>query len=113
MLVVSHGIVWVEASYGRRLTFDGTNSFRLVVAQWLAEAVIVAEWNDRLRQMVEIAAQDVGSVVNCVTRPIQAFSVPRRGIECSLELFDPLLRASQAKYPLYIGGCGALVDGGE
>jgi hypothetical protein len=55
-----------------------------------AEGVIVLQWYYRLREVVEIATQNVGCIMYSVTAPVEALPIARWGIERSLELFDPL-----------------------
>ena len=49
------------------------------------------EWDYRLRELVEIATEDVRSVVNRVASPIKTLAVAIGRIERFSELFDTLL----------------------
>lgn len=91
MLVVAYSCVGIEPSNRRCLAFDLTNSLRLVVAQWLSEAVVVVERNDGLWEMVEVPTEDVGCIVDCIACPVQTLAVARWGVERDLQLLDPLL----------------------
>lgn len=46
--------------------------------------------NYGFRQIVEVAAQNVGGIVYGVARPVQALSVSWWSVEGELELLDPL-----------------------
>ena len=88
MLIYAYGSVRVEATYRWRLAFNGTNGLGLVVAQRLAEGVIVLQRNNGLREIVEVPAQDVRGVVHCVASPIESLAISWWGIECGLQLLD-------------------------
>lgn len=91
MLIYAHSSIWIEASHRWSLAFDGTNSFCLVAAERLAEGVVVLQGDDGLREVVEVTAEDICSIVHSIACPVESFAVPRRGVKCSLELFDSLL----------------------
>jgi len=60
------------------------------------------------REVVEVAAQNIGGVMYSIAGPIQAFSISWRGVERSLELLDAFFRARQPKDALYVGRCALL-----
>lgn len=47
----------------------------------------------RLREIVEVASQNIGGVMYSIARPIQTFSITGWGVKGSPELFDALLGA--------------------
>ena len=63
---------------------------------------------NRLGEVIEVAAQDIGGVMYSIAGPIQALSISRRGVKGSLELLDALFRTRQPKDALYIGRCALL-----
>ena len=93
MLIYAHGSVWVEPSHRRRLAFDGADCFCLMAAQGLAERVVVLQWDDGFWEVVEVATKDVGSIVDGVACPVEAFAISWWGVKGSLELLDSLFQA--------------------
>ena len=53
----------------------------LINAQGFAEALVEFQRDDRLGELVQIPTEDVRSVVYCIARPIQTFSISLGGIE--------------------------------
>jgi hypothetical protein len=78
---------------------------RLVASQRISEAVVEIEGYYGLGQLVEVSPQDVGSVVDCVSRPVQAFAIAVRRVKDLLQLLDALLRSAQAEYAFDVGRC--------
>ena len=108
-LIGSDGFILVKVAHVRTLGFVDTNGLHLMVLQWLAEVCVEVQWYDGLRQEIEVAAEDVGSVVNGVPGPVEAFAVTVRRVEGELEFFDPLLTPCQAEDAFNIG-CYAQVS---
>lgn len=59
--------------------------------------------NDRLGQLVQIAAQDVGGIVDGIPGPVQAFSISFGGVEDLLEILDAFCRSVKTKDTFHIG----------
>lgn len=70
MLIGAHSGVWIETSHRRLLTFTGAYSLGLVAFERIPERVIMLQWYDGLREIVEIASQNVGGVVYSIPGPI-------------------------------------------
>ena len=60
--------------------------------------------HDGLGEVVEIAAKDVGGIVDGVSGPIEAFAVLVGRVEKRLELLDALFRAAETKNAFNTGG---------
>lgn len=93
VLIGAHSGVWIETSHRRLLTFAGAYSLGLMAFERIPERVIVLQWYDRFREVVEVASQNVGGVVYSIPGPVQTFSIARRGVKGSPQLFDALLGA--------------------
>ena len=91
MLVVAHSGVGVEASNRGCLTLDLADGLCLMVAYGLPKAVVVAQRNNGLWQMVEVPTQNVGCIVHSVACPVQTLAISWWSIECNLEFFDSFL----------------------
>jgi hypothetical protein len=57
----------------------------------LAEGVVVLQWNNGLREVVEIASQDVGRIMYGVAAPVEAFPIAGWCVEGGFKFLDPLL----------------------
>ena len=77
-------------------------SLRLVVSKRFSEALIEFKWNDGLRELIEVSAQNVRCIVHSVAGPVQAFTVAVGRVKRDLELLDALLAPSQPKNTLDI-----------
>ena len=108
VLVYAHGGVWVKAANRRGLSLAGPYSLCLVALEGVSKGIVVLQGDYGLREVVEVAAQNVGGIMHRVAGPVQALSISRRGVEGRLEFLYPLLRAGQAKDALDIGCCGLL-----
>ena len=62
----------------------------LIDTEGLAEALVEFQRNYGFGQLVQVTAEDVGSIVNRVSGPIQALSVTFGGVEYFLEILDTL-----------------------
>jgi hypothetical protein len=62
-----------------------------MVAYGLSKAVVVAQRNNGLWQVVEISAQDIGCIMHSVACPVQTLAISWWGIERNLEFFDSFL----------------------
>lgn len=62
--------------------------------QRVAESFVQVEGDDWLRKIVEVSAQDVGGIVNCVSVPDEALAVSIGRVEDELELLYALFRAA-------------------
>lgn len=56
MLIGAHSGVWIETSHRRLLAFAGAYSLGLVAFERIPERVIMLQWYDGLREVVEIAS---------------------------------------------------------
>ena len=70
MLIGAHSGIWIETSHRWLLAFAGAYSLGLVAFERIPERVIVLQWYDRFREVVEVASQNVGGVVYSIPGPI-------------------------------------------
>lgn len=68
-----------------------SDSLRLMMPQWIAESVVEIEGDNGLWELVEIASQDVGSIMDSIASPIETLTIALRRVESSLQLFDTTL----------------------
>lgn len=92
-LIYTHSRVGVETSDRGLLSFAGAYSLSLVAFKRIPEWIIVLQRYYRLREVVEVASQNIGGVVYSIARPIQTFSIAGWSVKGSPELFDALLGA--------------------
>ena len=105
VLISTNGLVRVKGSGHRTLKIHGPHSLSLMVPQWIAEEMVEVQGNDGFRQLVEISAENVCSVVYSVAAPIQTLAISVRRIKGHLQFFDSFLRATQPEDTFDIGGC--------
>lgn len=80
-----------------------TLDLALIRRQGLTKLFVKLQRNDRLGQLVQIAAQDVGGIVDSIPGPVQAFSIPFGGVEDLLEILDAFCRSVKTKDTFHIG----------
>ena len=80
----------------------------MTMSQWLPEALVELQRHNGLRQLVEVAAQDVGGVVDGVAGPVESLSEAVWGVEYLLEVLDALCRAAQPEDAFDVGGCKSI-----
>ena len=91
---------------------DDSAGLGLIDAQGLAKLLVRVQGHDWLGELVEIAPEDVGGIVDGIAGPIQAFSVALGRIEDLLQVFDALRGAVEAKDAFHVGSCHPLVSEG-
>ena len=69
VLVLGDGGAHVEAVHKLRPVGVDNKGLLDCMAEGLAEALIKVEWDNRLGQIVQVPAQNVGCIVHCVARP--------------------------------------------
>lgn len=74
-------------------------------SQRIAELFIQIQRNDGLRQIVEVASEDIGSVVYRVSVPNEALAVSIGRVENAFELFDALFGATEAENAFDTSSC--------
>lgn len=84
---------------------DDPLGFGLIDAQRLAELLVSVQRHDWFGQLVKIAPEDVGGIVDGIAGPIQTLSVALGGVEDLLQVFDALCRPVETKDAFNIGGC--------
>lgn len=88
---------------------DDSLGLGLIDAQGLAKLLVNVQRHDWLGQLVQIAPEDVGGIVDGIAGPIQAFSVALGRIEDLLQVFDTLSGAVEAKDAFNVGSCNPLI----
>lgn len=76
----------------------------LVDAQGFAEALVELEGDDGFGELIEVAAEDIGGVMDGVAGPVEAFSIALGGVKDVLEILDALGGAVEAEDAFDIGG---------
>jgi hypothetical protein len=93
VLIYAYSGIRIEASDRGLLSFAWAYSLGLMAFERIPEGVVVLQRYYRLREIVEVASQDIGSVMYSIAGPIQTFPIAGWGVKGSPELFDALLRA--------------------
>jgi hypothetical protein len=93
VLIYAHSGIGIKASDRGLLAFTRAYGFSLVALERIPERVIMLQRYYRLREIVEVAAQNIGGVMYSIAGPIQTFSIAGWGVKGSPELFDALLGA--------------------
>lgn len=93
----------VEVSRCGLLAIDLANGLRLVISEGLSEALVEIERYNWLWQLVEISAENIGSVVNSVSCPVESFTIAFWRVESILKFFDSALCTGESEYSLDVG----------
>lgn len=92
----------VKFALTRTLRLDRPHSLSLMIPQWIAEPLIKFQRNYRLRQLVEVASENVRGIVDCISSPVQTFAIAVWAVESDLELLDALLASGKSEDALNI-----------
>lgn len=106
VLVDTDGLDGVEVADIGGLHIHGTDSLGLVILKRVTEAFVELERDDGFGQLVEVPAQNVGSVVDRVATPVETLSIAVGRVECNTQFLDALLGSTEAEDALYIGSYG-------
>jgi len=93
MLIYAHSRIGIEASDRGLLSFTGAYCLSLMAFERIPERVIMLQRYYRLREIVEVAAQNIGGVMYSIAGPIQTFSIAGWGVKGRPEFLDALLGA--------------------
>jgi hypothetical protein len=64
------------------------HSYSLMASQRRAKSFVVYQGNDRDRQLQQISQQNIRSIMNSVSGPVKAFSVPLWAVKHTLEFLN-------------------------
>lgn len=92
-------------SHVDRLRFVVSGTLSRIWSQRISKTLVEVKRNDGLGQLVQVTAEYVCSIVDCVAGPIQPFAISVGRIEGGLKVFDALRGATQAENAFYIGRC--------
>jgi hypothetical protein len=76
------------------------NSLLCGSAQGFAELLIEIEWDDWLRQVIQVSPQDICRVVDRESVPHEALAIAIGGVKDGLELLDALFGSAQSENTL-------------
>ena len=72
-------------------------------AERVAKLLVEVERDDRLGELVQIAPQYVGRIVDSVACPVETLAIAIGRVEYGLQVFDPLCGSAQSKNALDVG----------
>lgn len=102
LLISRYGRTFVKG-LGRLRRLGVAGSLGSGPFQRFSELLIEIQRNHRFGEVIEVATEDVGGIMNCVTVPNEAFSVPIRGVKQGLQLLDSLFGPVKAEDALNLG----------
>jgi hypothetical protein len=75
LLVSFDGGINAEVANGRALAVHGSDCLRLVVSNWVPKAIVELQGYDGLGQLIEIASENVCSVMDGVAGPVESLAI--------------------------------------